>query len=161
MEKANGNHLAVKDLNTGFSMVASEEILGVCPSRSRPHRPKYQSLQVRRAVTPPQAPTSAAVAKQILYHASAVPLKRFDSADFELQKFKASQLAHPTSVSPRTECEGRTPLSKASEDEDELQRPPPIQLGLEERLAIMIKSPHARSPAALTSSSQLCGARRS
>merc|ERR1711998_61166 len=60
---------------------------------------RFGALQVRRPV-PPQAPTSAAVAKQILYHSEAVPVKRFDSADYELQKYKAVKQQAAESIQP-------------------------------------------------------------
>jgi hypothetical protein len=103
-------------------------------------------IAMRRAV-PPQAPTSTAVATRILYHSSAAPVKRFDSADFELQKFKAAKLARAAELRTETELQMSSTKSSKLVSDDKLERPPPIQMQrMEERLAAL--SPTRHSPAA-------------
>jgi len=57
----------------------------------------------RRAL-PPQAPTSQLVAQRILSHATAVPIKRFDSADFFLEQHKQKLQHRPYADAPHKEA---------------------------------------------------------
>lgn len=53
-----------------------------------PDEQRHVNPTPHRRYAPPHAPTSELVARRILSHAKAVPIKRFDSADFFLEQHK-------------------------------------------------------------------------
>ena len=112
------------------------------------HPQKAQLDQRSRRTLPPQAPSSDVVAQRILAHARAVPIKRFDSADFFLDQFKQKRkMAHP----PAEEDEAPTRIAAPDDMSDEvamlLEPPPPT------RLVPAVRSP----PLPFGSSASPCG----
>ena len=83
---------------------------------------------------PPIAPSSAEHAKRLLERSTAVPMKRFDSADFFLNKYMEDQKLEAARaamsarrLSPRSEEEcssGAHPTRTSSPRPDLLQHPP-------------------------------------